>query len=350
MARVGLPPKSAKLKAARIATASLARSRSTFAPTQLLTIGVAALAFRAVSVLLAALSAAAPHAAHADAETTFGIAPVVVRFVDRSVGRWLVAPITPHVAVAWFAFACAMAMLVWVAQLDTDGDRAELAVLLAAVFPFAQVFGTSSADAIFLLFALAAFYGFRRQRWIVGGLCGAGATAAAPFGMLILPALAWIGLRDRSARRLSVLTGLALATAGIVGYLSYLYYRGGPLGGWMASMDQWGFQVRHAPWVSLSHALTSAPTPTAALSGWITVLALATVPLVWWQLDGGYAIYMIALLTLAMMGGDDIALGRTCALLFPMFVLAARIRWRVVVVLLAITCAMLYALGLMQGL
>ena len=246
-----------------------------------------------------------------------------------------------------------MAMLVRVAELDADGDRAELAVLLAAVFPFAYVFGTSSADAMFLLFALAAFYGFRRQMWIVGGVCGACATAALPAGILIVPALAWIGLRDPSARRFWVLTGLALSMAGIVGYFSYLYYRGGPPGGWTASMNQWGFNVRQAPLESLSslqHALSSAQTPIAALSGWVTVVAIATVPLVWWQLNGGYAIYMIAMLAFALMFGNDAALGRTCALLFPMFVLAGRIRWRVVVVLLAITSAMLYALALIQGL
>jgi len=160
-----------------------------------------------------------------------------------------------------------------------------------------------------------------------------------------VPALARTGLRDRTASRFWVLTGLALEAAGVAGSLSYLYYRGGPPGGWAASMNQWGFHMRQAPWTSLSHVLTSAQTPVAALNGWITILALATVPLVWWRLNGGYAIYMIAMLAPPLLSGNDGALGRTCALLFPMFVLAARIRWRVVVALIAVTSAMLYAIA-----
>src|SRR5262250_2912201 len=101
MARVGLPPKSAKLKAARIATASLARSRTTVPPTQLLIIGVAAFAFRVVSALLGLFSVAAgAEVARAESDTTFGIAPIVVRAVDRSFGRWL-SPLAAQDAVAW---------------------------------------------------------------------------------------------------------------------------------------------------------------------------------------------------------------------------------------------------------
>jgi len=347
MARVGLPTKSAKLKAARLATASLSRSRSTSSAAELVVVALAAMAFRIVSALVAAFAAALyPHAARVEREATFGLYPVLVRFVDRSVGQWLAPPLTAPVVVSWIAFACAMAVLLRVAQLDGDGERADGAVLLAAVFPFASVFGGPSAEGLFLVFALGAFYGFRTQHWIAGGLCGAVATATMPAGLLIVPALAWIGLRDSANRRLSVLVGLALATAGALAYLSYLYYRGGPVGGWTASMGEWGIHFEEAPWTPLARLFISRQSPLDTFSGVMTLIALATVPLVWWRLNGGYAIYMIAMLLLPLMSGRYETLGRSCALLFPMFVLAASIRSRAVVVLLATTCAMLYALTL----
>ena len=346
MARVGLPTKSAKLKAARLATASLSRSRSTSSPTALVAVALGAFAFRVVSALVEAFAARLyAHAPRVESEPTFGIYRILVRLVDRWVGHWLAAPVTAPVVVSWIAFSGAMAMLLRVAQLDIDGERADGAVLLAAVFPFASVFGGHSAEALFLVCALGAFYGFRTGHWIAGGLCGAFATATLPAGILIVPALAWIGLRDSAARRISMLTGLALAVAGIAAYLSYLYYRGGPVGGWTASMSGWGFRLEQAPWTPLAALFTSHQPPLDAFNGVVTMIALATVPLVWWRLNGGYAIYMLAILLLPLMSASPDALGRACALLFPMFILAASIRWRVAVVLLAVTSAMLYVLA-----
>jgi hypothetical protein len=345
MPRIGLPTRSEKFKAARTASESRLRSRPTSSPIQLGAVALGAVAFRAVSALIAVFVAASyPRAIRDSGGTTFGIYPIVVRAVDRSLGQWL-APTTTPMLVSWIAFAVAMVMLWRLAQLDVDGDRADAAVLLAAVFPFAFVFGRDGGEAMFLMFAIGAFYGFRRQMWIVGGLCGACAAATIPSGMLIVPALAWIGFSDSPPGRFSMLTGVALAIAGVVAYYAYLYYRGGPVGGWAAAMTQWGFRVEGAPWSLLARLFTSTPTPIEALNGWVTLIALASIPLVWWRLHGGYAIYMIAMLWLPLTSGSYDALGRACALLFPLFVLAATIRWRVAVALIAVASAMLYAIA-----
>lgn len=347
MPRVGLPTKSDKLKAARAVSASRFRSRPTASPIHVGAVALGAIAFRVVSALVAAFAAAVhPQTTDSAGETTFGIYPIVVRAVDRSLGRWLAPPMTSAAVVSWTAFAGAMVMLLRVAQLDVDAERADGAVLLAAVFPFAFVFGGTSPEAMFLMFALGAFYAFRRQMWIVGGLFGACATATIPSGMLIVPALGWIGFRDSSSSRFSMLTGLALAVAGVAAYYAYLYYRGGPVGGWTASMSEWGFHAGGAPWGSLARVFTSAAAPIDKLNGWVTLIALASVPLVAWRLHGGYAVYMIAMLWLPLTSASFEPLGRTCALLFPLFVLAATIRWRVVVVLIAVASSMLYAIAI----
>jgi hypothetical protein len=64
--------------------------------------------------------------------------------------------------------------------------------VLTASFPFH--FLRRRLPGAFLLFTLLAFYGFRTERWALGGLAGAiaGATRA---GILMWPALAWVAWR-----------------------------------------------------------------------------------------------------------------------------------------------------------
>jgi hypothetical protein len=343
MPRIGLPAKA--LKAQRIG------SSSSSSPMQMLDMALRVTSFRVISALVAAYSAMMlPRAAVETTTTTFGLYPVLTHQVDRWLGHWLASPVTPSLVVAWLACACAMVMLFRAAHLDLDGDKAEGAVLLALVFPFASVLGRSDADAMFLLFAIGAFYGFRQQMWIVGGLSGAAATATLPTGIFILPALAWIGFRQSGARRSRVVVSLLLAAAGFGACMAYMYYRGGPAGGWADAMNRWGYHLGQAPWLSLQHMFTSHPAPIDALNGSVALIALASVPIVWWRLDGGYAIYMLAMLWLPLTSGTYDDLGRTSALLFPLFILLAGIRWRPVFIAIVIASTMFYALALASGL
>jgi hypothetical protein len=313
----------------------------------MLAIGAGAMAFRLVSALVAGFaSRLGPHTAADSGETTFGIAPLIAQHVDRWFGAALPRAMPPSMVLTWLTFATAMAILLRLAEQDVDSDRADSAVLLAAVFPFAAVLGRSLAHALFFAAAVAAFDNVRRQRWIVGGTCGAVATAAMPSGVLILPALGWIGLREPPGRHTWVIVGLLLTAAGCGAYLSYAYYLGGPPGGWIVAAREWGLQMEQAPWAALQRLFTSPLPAVDAMSGWVALIALVAVPLVWWRLNGGYAIYMLAMLWLPLTSGRYDSLGRACALLFPLFVLAATIRSRVVVALLAVGSAMLYAIGL----
>ena len=320
---------------------------SASSPAQMLRVALGATAFRVISALGAAFCATLfPRAGVEPASTVFGVYPPVTHQVDRWLGHWLASPVTPAIVVSWIAFAAAMVMLLRVAALDLDGDQSEGAVLAAVVFPFALVFGQPNADAMFLLFALGAFWGFRQQKWIVGGLGGALATATSPTGILILPALVWIGFRQPGAKRAWVVAALLLTAAGFGAYLSYMYYRAGPPGGWADAFTRWGFHLGQAPWLSLQYVFTLHRSPADVMNGVVALIALACVPFVWWKLNGGYAIYMLAMLWLPLTSGTYDGLGRACALLFPMFILAASIRWRIVFMAIVIASTMFYALAL----
>jgi hypothetical protein len=310
-----------------------------------------AIVLRVISALVAMFAGHAfpnPIAAAAaeSSSASFGIYPWLTGELARMAGGLIRSPATPALAVSWLAFAGAMVMLQRVAQLDTDDERAEGAALLAAVFPFASTFGHANADALFLLLALAAFYGVRQGHWIVGGLSGALATVTLPAGILMLPALAWTGWRREGRASIGLIVSLGVTACGLMGYFTYLYYRGGPAGGWAASMDQWGFHFLQSPWAVYQRLHAAHPSPAEALSGVVALIFLAAVPVVWWRFDGGYALFMLAMLWTAATSGRHAELGRACALLFPVFVLIAGVRWRIVPVVTVITCAMFYALAL----
>jgi hypothetical protein len=317
----------------------------------MLRIAVAAIVFRAISSLVAMFVARVFHDRMsmpvADASSAaFGLYPLLTRELTRLAGAAIPGSATPALVISWLAFALAMVMMQRIAQLDTDGERAEGAALLAAVFPFASTFGHANADALFLLFAMTAFYGVRRGQWILGGIGGAAATATLPAGILMLPALAWTGWRSAGASRMRLLIALAISACGFAGYLVYLYYLGGPPGGWGASTTAWGFKFNAAPWLPIRQLLTASLGPADSLNAVLACAFLVAVPVVWWRFDGGYALYMVAMLWLPLISGRLDGLGRACALLFPVFILIAGVRWRIVLVVAAITSAMFYALVL----
>src|SRR5262245_9382744 len=325
------------------------RSSSSSPPPAMLRAAAAAIVFRVISAFVATFVAHAfPGGTRATAysSTAFGLYPLLTRELTRLAGGVLRSPGMPGLVISWLAFAIAMVMMQRVAQLDTDGERAEGAALLAAVFPFASTFGHANADALFLLFALTAFYGVRQGQWLMGGIGGALATATLPAGILILPALAWTGWRNAAASRKQLLIALAISACGFAGYLVYLYDLGRPPGGWTAATADWGFRINAAPWTPIRQLVTAHLAAADALNSVVTCVFLAAVPIVWWRFDGGYALYMLAMLWLPLISGRFDGLGRTCALLFPVFVLVAGVRWRVVLVASAITSAMFYALVL----
>ena len=104
-----------------------------------------------------------------------------------------------------------MVALYYLARLDLPPSPAPSApVLLTTIFPFAFFFGVAYSESTFLLFAVLAFYGFRTRRWLLGGLCGAVATATRVPGILMLPALGWIGVaraREPTAARSAAARG-----------------------------------------------------------------------------------------------------------------------------------------------
>ena len=291
----------------------------------------------------------------------FPVYPMLMRYAGRLFGDSPADVYFGGILVSWVAFVLAMVLLLKLAMLDVDDERAERAVYLTAIFPFALFYGVVYTEATFLLFVLAAFYLFRTRWWILGGVFGALATATRVNGILILPALAWVAWRRAEPNtndRLRAGVALALVVCGIGAYSIYVYTLSGHPFEWASAIGRWGYYPGGAPWLALVRLVRELAThplvfltsqhaaPYDALNGLTGLVFVAAIPLVWWRLGAAYGLYMLANLWLPLSSGQYEGMGRYCAVLFPFFILVAGIRWRAGFIAIVAVSALLYTICL----
>lgn len=291
--------------------------------------------------------------------------PLLMRWVGRLFGSSQADVYFGGIAVSWIAFVVAMVGLYRIAKLDLPDDESLKAVVLAAVFPFAFFYGVVYTEALFLAATIGAFYFFRTRHWILGGLCGALATATRVNGIMMWPALAWIAFRHlsrdgggtgASRQRVLALTGLLLVGAGIGGYSLYVYRLSGNPLEWKDTLERWGYYPGGMPWVPLGRLVsnliqrpivyiaTVSQAPYDTLNGLSALVFVAAIPFVWLRFGTAYGLYMTANLWLPLSSGQYEGLGRYSAVLFPFFIWLASFRSRAVLTTAIVVSAALYTL------
>ena len=291
----------------------------------------------------------------------FPVYPLLMRHVGRLFGRHHAMYYLGGLVVSWASFVLAMVALYYLARLDLPRRRAERAVLLTAIFPFAFFFGVIYSESTFLLFTVLAFYLFRTRRWMTGGVAAAVAIATRVTGVLMWPALAWTAWRAAGSTprdRALAAAGLSLSLVGFVWYCGYIYSLSGNPFEWAATLQRWNYRVGGTPWtapLTLVGRLITHPYAFVAgervglydvLYGVTGIVFLAAVPFVWRGLGAGYGLYMLANLLLPLSSGVFEGVGRYCSVLFPCFIWLAAIRSRAAGTLIVVVFALFYTLGL----
>jgi len=293
----------------------------------------------------------------------FPVYPLLMRYVGRLFGRTTGHTFLGGIAVSWVCFVLAMIALYYLAKLDLSPRRAERAVLLASIFPFAFFFGVAYSESTFLLFTILAFYLFRTRRWILAGLAGAVAIATRTPAFVMWPALAWTAWRSAEPTprdRAWAAVGLALTMMGFAAYCAYIYAVTGHPFEWVSTLELWGdgYRPGGAPWTAplklLGQLLThpyaflagDRMAPYDTLYGVTAILFLAATPFVWRTFGAGYGIYMLLTLYVPLSSGGFEGLGRYCSILFPCFIWLASLRSRSVGTALVVVFGALYTLGL----
>ncbi len=291
----------------------------------------------------------------------FPVYPMLMRYVGNVFGRHHAIYYLAGIGISWACYVLAMVALYHLARLDLPRRMAARATVLISVFPFAFFYGVAYSESTFLLFTVLAFYGFRTRRWLLGGVCGAVATATRVPGIFMLPALAWIAWRSAAPEmreRAKAAGGLALAASGFGAYCLFIYrLTGNPLE-WAATLQRWNYHVGGAPWTApftlLAHLAThpyaylagDRMAPYDTLYGVTGILFLVAIPFVWRRFGAGYGLFMLLNLLLPLSSGTFEGVGRYCSVLFPCFIWLASIRSHAAFTSLVVVFAMFYTLGL----
>ena len=293
----------------------------------------------------------------------FPLYPLLMGVLGRPFGTRSYHYYSAGIAISWVAFVVAMIVLYRLARLDVSRRAAHRAVVYAALFPFAFFYGIVYSESLFLMLALLAVYGFRTRRWLMGGVAGALATATRVNGIMMLPALAWMGwqaARDDRRQRVYAMVAVAFSSTGLAVYSVYAYTLSGSFVEWYHSITRWNAQpyqpgMGFGVFVGLARALLTRPysyltqehaAPYDLLNGGVALLFLAMVPFLWRRLGIGYGLFMLANLALPMSSEQFEGLGRYCAVLFPAFIWLGTFRAPVVQAGITAGFAMAYLLCL----
>lgn len=274
----------------------------------------------------------------------------------------LVAVVVRNEVLAGMAitFACgvASAVLIYRWTLARYGESvARLSVLLLLVYPYAMyLYGAVYADALFLVAALGAFILLEHDHPILAGLAGALATASRPIGIAVVVGLIAVTIYRRGGfRHLRNLRpsdgGVLLSIGGLVGWSTYQWIRwGNPLifndiqsaPGWdQGSGPHTWFKVqlfenvRHLPRFlidSFTGPTVYDPRPWSIFTytagtlfqGLLVIGGLVLVPFIWKRIGWGYALYVLAIVGIALVGTKDFqGTGRYMLAAFPCFAVGA---------------------------
>ncbi len=208
-----------------------------------------------------------------------------------------------------------------------DGSpRAGLAlVALFAASPMAVVLSMTYSEATFCALAAWALVGVVERKWILAGLCTAGAGLVRPTAAALLLAVGLAALTAVITRRdgWKPWVGGMIAPLGLLGYLGYVAARTGQLDGWFA-VQQRGWDSRFdggaATW---KFALANLGEPRSVLeltTVWILLIAVALVVLGFRRrLEWPLLVYGIGVLVMDL--GSNGLMNSKARLLLPAFTL-----------------------------
>ncbi|HEV2708189.1 MAG TPA: hypothetical protein VGV59_19900, partial [Pyrinomonadaceae bacterium] len=219
-------------------------------------------------------------------------------------------------------------------SLDEDDETARGAVWFMYIFPTSYFLHIGYTESLFLALALGALLAARKGRWWAAGLLTALAGLTRVNGTLLVPALAveaW-GQYRRERRWRAQWLWIAAGVAGLLGYLWLnLYVTDDALTFMRIQREHW-FKEPSAPWVGLAKVWEAAwaRVPAEALMvGWqeLVFILLGFVSTVWCalRLRASYAVWMALNCLLWTSTSFILSVPRYTLILFPLFILFARL-------------------------
>jgi hypothetical protein len=264
----------------------------------------------------------------------FPFYPWLIRAVSPLTGDTIIAALLIS-TVASFAAA---ELLLRLTHLDYPAEVARRAVWFLFIFPTSYFLHIGYTESLCLALVLGAFLAARTRHWALAGVLGLLAGGTRVNGVLLVPALAMEAyLQYRETRRLQ-LEWLWVA-APLAGFGIYLWVNyqtvGDPFHFLELQKEHWTRSGLAWPWAGLRNSLAfmeSADRSRAQMVGgqelFFSLLGLAGAVASWLLLRPSYAVWMSANWLLFTANEFVASVPRYTLLLFPLFILFARLAAR----------------------
>jgi hypothetical protein len=263
----------------------------------------------------------------------FPLYPWLIRLAARVVRD----PVLSAFVVSAIASIVAGVALARLAAIDCSLHLARRAAWFLFIFPTAYFLHTDYSESLFLALVLTAFLAMRRGRWLRAGILGACAALARPNGILLLPALGADALWELWNKRRFNWRWLwiGLVPIGFAVYLWVNYHvTGDPLAFLKMENQHWSDTLT-APWRGIRVNLGVAREYTANQAAMIgtqvlfyLAVGLAGTIASALLLRPSYMVWMALNWLLFASQSWDLSAPRYTLVMFPLFILAARLARR----------------------
>jgi mannosyltransferase PIG-V len=229
----------------------------------------------------------------------------------------------------------ATVLLYEIARLDADEPAAWRAAALFTIFPTAYFLFAGYTEGLFCALAFGSVLAARRRRWWLAGGLGALAAASRLTGMALLPFLIVeiLSLRLSRPHLWRALAGAALVPLGLLSYLAVNWWVLHDLFAFVAVQRQHWYHRLTAPWDGAIEAtrwfanrdpwlrltVGAGELVGAALAYSVTVLS-------WLRLRPSDAVYALSVTVMVTFLPFWLSIPRYLLAIYPLFVLAGRVR------------------------
>jgi hypothetical protein len=236
--------------------------------------------------------------------------PVLIRLVQPITlnSPWLAA-----LAISNLSFFCALVLLWRWSLLRWDRHISLRVPLLVVAFPFAFFYFTPYAESLFLALAIGAFLAAEQKRWPVAVFLAGLSTIARPVGLAVVVGLVVIALQQGSGRRALLAGAAILPLLAFVAYLGFAF--GHPTA--LLTYHSSGWVRPHGGVLqTVARQFHTHLSPFDHVDAAVSVIFLASVPLVWRRIGSAYALYVVVGLLLPLVHGL-VSMERYVIVLFP---------------------------------
>ncbi len=248
-------------------------------------------------------------------------------FLARTVG-WLVGgPFVGGLVVSNVALLVACVFLYRLVALDDDPATARRAVKYLVAAPAAFLFSAMLSESLFLALAVMCFYFARTKRWWAVGVLGFFLALSRAPGVLVVVPLLWMYMeqRGRSLRRIRPdVLSLAGFPAGLCVFMGINEaLTGDGLAFTRIQVTAWGHRLQD-PFSAVWRNLTGA-NHIWRFNGWYLIVVLALTLVFVRRFGTTYLLFVLVSVLPPMSYGVWYSMVRYTVVIFPLYVVAARV-------------------------